>query len=397
MNQKRAPLPVYPRLGHDVAVDLAGMLAKSTLEELEELSTTDTEAATYYQLAGSRVQSDVLGELRSEIRVIAAASGYPNPRRQGGAGIEFDRKLSKRILDLMPMLPADAADQGVWNFITLRLLPDVAAWRYPRKNSDGVEGGDNALGPYERYLGGQRNVFRRIWWRAYSLTPETSSKLIEDECVGLMERTAIGGYPPLASLIATIQLSYVDSVPGLNRQELLRDVLKRLRRRMGNISVYALTADDMDALVRQQFAESFARISRSTQVGSAPGLDNDEQSVAKPLADFERLCGDLWDYVRPMVETPSIEELSLIREEMERYSSEFIDDLGVVGELVDDLNRLLNSWSDLSQESQRIVQAAVTYFLAAEDKLPDYGPNGLDDDIRVIEAAFEALGIQRSD
>ena len=82
-------------------------------------------------------------------------AGWPTPMTRLG-GPQFDRQLAAELHRQMHILPADAAVEDVWSFLSLVLLPDVACWRFPDRSE-------------ERLRGHFRNVFRRLWWRAYIL------------------------------------------------------------------------------------------------------------------------------------------------------------------------------------------------------------------------------------
>ena len=64
------------------------------------------------------------------------------------------------------MFPAEAAVYEVWSFVALRLLPDVAFWRWPMEPVRG--GGGELRHNRERFIGVDltRHAFGRLWWTA---------------------------------------------------------------------------------------------------------------------------------------------------------------------------------------------------------------------------------------
>lgn len=122
----------------------------------------------------------------------------------------------------MQIVPADAANEEVWSFLTLVVLPEVALWRFPDKKD-------------ERFIGRPRNTFRRLWWRAYVLAGEnrpgaaTSDPLGEDELVNIFERPSIVRTASLAQAM-TKAIRALPSTPGVARSEVMRELAKRMRR-----------------------------------------------------------------------------------------------------------------------------------------------------------------------
>src|SRR5690606_17288623 len=116
-----------------------------------------------------------LAAVQTAIRDVAVRAGYPEPLSRTRTQA-FDRPCGTRLYDLMGIVPADAAEEGVWSFLTLVVVPEIGPWRFPGLAE-------------ERLLGRPRNVLRRTWWRAWALGPDLDSAppgcepLGEDESV----------------------------------------------------------------------------------------------------------------------------------------------------------------------------------------------------------------------
>jgi hypothetical protein len=151
----------------------------------------------------------------------------------------------------MNIVPADAANDGVWTFLACQLLPDVATWRFPDRHE-------------ERLLGTARNTFRRLWWRAYILDGGRSTsdntivvnELGEDEVVQVMERPSLAGNARLARRMCLVFLELVVRTPQVSRMELMRDTAKRLIRLTPFIALDALDDDILADILRSAFSES---------------------------------------------------------------------------------------------------------------------------------------------
>jgi hypothetical protein len=242
----------YPRLPTAAAVSRLAELI--SLDGVAALSATaaieDPRADTY--ATGAPVPSERLATLREAMLECAAKYGFP--QRLGTRSEDatnFDRDASVLLLRQMDVLPADAAQEGVWSFLALILLPDVALWRWP-------DHGGRA--DYERLIGKPRNVFRRLWWRAYCLGESNSAEVFEDEAVAIMERPTIGGDVRLARILADNHLRMARENRDLPRTELLRDVAKRIRRLSVLVTFAALSDDELLTLVRETSDDALAAL-----------------------------------------------------------------------------------------------------------------------------------------
>lgn len=368
--------PAFPRMTQDDAVRRVLELTQLPLSKVRGMATTSLENASYYQTATRRATLGDISALQAEIWRIADAHGFPDSKPRGGM-VGFDRVLSARLFALMDIVPADAADEGVWSFVTLNLCPDVAFWRYPKESNPGIEA-------YERWIGKPRNIFRRAWWRGYLLGQELSDQLLEDEVVGLMERPSIGGHVPLARIVASTHLAEVAKKSVPSRQDLLRQVTKRLRRRLALISVYSLDANSMKSLVDEIFGESIIALGTSRE-------DIGEVVEANPLEEFKNLLPQYW----PLLEQYALEvpwvRMEELKDQLNAYRLVNQANIETATKISSDLNRLIADWADLTSNQRAVLHAATSYFLLADDDVPDGSPLGLDDDAQVVAAAYVAL------
>lgn len=244
--------PVYfPRLQASAAQEMLGRYATLPILGLAQLAAVENVHADWYATAptSSRVSDKTLLDFQSVVRSTASEFGYPSKpvtvqRRRG----DFDRSLAGVILDAAPMLPAEAAQQAVWSFMTLVVVPDVAFWRW--RNTAGEF-------DFQRILGYPRNAYRRLWWRSYILGggPAGPATLLqEDEAVAIMERTSIAGNRRLAGAIARAHLELHADRP--KREDILRDAMKRLRRLHAFTSFHSLKDDELAALVHESLREA---------------------------------------------------------------------------------------------------------------------------------------------
>lgn len=153
------------------------------------------EAVRFTPTGGSPIAARQLDELRTGIFDIAKRNGY------GGKGTRtelsgFDAEAAAWLADQSVLASGEALRDDVWAFITIVMVPDIANWRF----------GDSP----ERYLGGVRNTFQRLWMRGKLFDRGQESfdrwglleKLTEDAFVQITERPSLGGNPVLAIAIA---------------------------------------------------------------------------------------------------------------------------------------------------------------------------------------------------
>lgn len=174
-------------------------------------------------------------------------------------GTDFDAALTAKILDIFPMSAYEAAQEGVWSFITLRALPGIAMWRFPNKREDPL---------WERYLGTERNTFKRLWWRAYMLGPELSLQLRENDLIQMFERGATVGSNRLVLRTIAEQAIFMKAdleALGGKSSDLVSEVGKRLKRQLAGVAFEAMPPDAAKEYVVQISIEAFRalQISRS--------------------------------------------------------------------------------------------------------------------------------------
>jgi hypothetical protein len=166
---------------------------------------------------------------------------------------DFDRIFTRIASEILyDMSPIDGFNKDVWSYITMRVLPDLALWRWNVNKTD------------ERFLGGsERSCFQRLWLRSYVLGGNLASQLQEDEAVNIFERPeALGGNRRLSLAIANYIVSnrgVVDSNSGekIISTEIVKQTAKRLRRAMSVEVVQTMTEAELEKHVARTFGETF--------------------------------------------------------------------------------------------------------------------------------------------
>ena len=236
----------YPRLGRAHSLAIVRQLLPLDVSEAAQLSGTNHEKQYFYDMT-QRVDESTLTPLRQEIIELAVRLGFPGSAISVAKKSDFDRTAAEILENRLSILPTEAACEEVWNFITLVLLPDVAKWRYPNKDENLT---------YERWLGSDRNVFRKLWWREATLGHELSKQLGEDQVVAIMERPRLGGHGDLARAIAKAYLHMATIYNSVPREKIMRLGAMNVRRRVPFIAFEVLDTSQLEQCVVEIFEES---------------------------------------------------------------------------------------------------------------------------------------------
>lgn len=244
---------VWPRLPTSSArVELQSLHASDPMTLRSTSALSHPEAAPV-AVGGTPVTTAVISTVRDRVRALADSLGFPAELPRPSVS-SFDGPATRILHEEMNIIPADAASEEVWNFLSLVVLPDVAVWRYPGRAD-------------ERLLGRPRNVFRRLWWRGETIGADlidVPRGLGEDELVGIMERPTLAANPRTARMLAQVLVERGDEV-GVARSEVMRDLAKRFLRQQAVICVDILPDAGVRAILDSCICETAASIGSSTQ------------------------------------------------------------------------------------------------------------------------------------
>ena len=247
---------LFPRLSAAAAQGRLGEIIGKTPAQLSVLAATSHHDATFAPTGGTRVPEHTLRELRRSLVGAAEHLGFPGDVRKGTV-VSFDAKAARLLMEKLPIAPGEASRDDVWAFLTLVLMPDIATWRFSDQQSS-------------RVLGGVRNAFQRLWWRARVLHDVESKdpyglvELPEDALVGLMERPALSSNPKVALAIAKAVSDLARSLPPSQREDAWRDLYKRIRQRLVFVNL-DLLADSSPAELLAQVEQLRTVTSQATR------------------------------------------------------------------------------------------------------------------------------------
>jgi len=230
---------LYPRLDSLTALQLHVKMEGKSIAELLEMSSIDHRDAIYTQTGGANIDDASLIKMIEEIRNIAKECGYPDKKDQKMQS-KFDARVAAWLLNNMEISFGEVIRKDVWSFIALVMLPDVSKWRYPGFNK-------------ERLLGGVRNVFQRLWYRAYMFDlggkEETRWKLLEalteDAMVAIIERPSISANQILAKNIGLSWIRISNEIGREKMEAVNRTAMKYLRQTVPLICLDALSENEL--------------------------------------------------------------------------------------------------------------------------------------------------------
>ncbi len=259
---------LYPRLPQQVASYLAEQLRSVSIEEAARRVELEHAEAFYTPTGGSRVSQVILGELRGALLARAQEAGYPALAGEEHR-LAFDTAAAMELHARMDIAPGEAGKPGLWDFLCCVLGCDLVRWRFP----GGLEGTG-----VDRFLGGRRNTFQRLWWRSFLLHDPTREdpysllrRLGEDELVQLMERPSLAANRRLTRAVAVQFLAATELHPAIARRVLIREAQKRLMRLSSFALLDALDDAELETVVAAIFTsvvESMDGLPPSGNIGS---------------------------------------------------------------------------------------------------------------------------------
>lgn len=242
---------VWPRLPADQALTLRGELDGLDPHQLRQAARLHDPSSAPVPTGGPPVARDRIALVQRQVRQAADHHGWPaDPGSDGEAGglDSFDRDCGVALHEHMAILPADAAQEGVWRFLAAVVLPDVARWR-------------ERSGSHRAGFGAHRHVFGRLWWRvevfsADLLVSGSTTPFTDDELRPVEDHPAATANPQIARAI----LRACADAPTDVRPALLDDVTLRVLRLLPSICLDALSPDDLDATIAELAAAGRAAL-----------------------------------------------------------------------------------------------------------------------------------------
>lgn len=198
---------------------------------------------------GGRIRDREIEKFRAVVLDIAKRHGFGTNPQAGDAGPEFDRAVAPTLTDHMKLTWEEAGQSGVWSMVALILLPDVTHWRWANKS------GSSATKERWICIDPTRHSWGRLWWQETlgKESPGLLEKFHESELNQFFERTSFTRHREFFIYFMEATSRYL---PRMNRRTLVRDVTKRMRRRLAFTDTFSLTEPELKGFVDEVLQET---------------------------------------------------------------------------------------------------------------------------------------------
>lgn len=164
-------------------------------------------------------------------------------------GAKFDLRIGAVLYRYSVGRLSEFGDPGVWDFLTLVLLPDVIAPRLAASRSRSAQ--------KERLTGGhRRHVLQRLWrrWTVFGEEVVTSRILMDDDYVALLERQVTSEHPAISRAVAERVREVKNS--GQDQRAYTRQFMRRFLALTGLVGIASHDASQAEILVAHVHAET---------------------------------------------------------------------------------------------------------------------------------------------
>ncbi|WP_133248842.1 hypothetical protein [Pseudomonas sp. CC120222-01a] len=185
-----------PRLAAPEAERLLEVFLQEGPETWKAFSADELPRATRFApTGGSPISTKTLVELRLEIlRIKDECQSQRKTLRSDFSS--FDFRVAILLINKDFLSSGECFRDDVWAFLSIVVMPDIVSWRFG--------------GSVERYFGGVRNTFQRLWMRGMLFDRGMQSdnrwgllsELSEDAFLQIVERPGIASSPVIATALA---------------------------------------------------------------------------------------------------------------------------------------------------------------------------------------------------
>ena len=240
---------LFPRLSKLDAERRFEEIKGMSVEELDTSGVSISDDATFAQTGGQRISVAELRRIRQSLIKIAQRFGFPNTGAEKNKA-QFDAVCAVWLRKEAGIEIGEGFRDSVWAYLTIELVPDIAAWRFPKRN-------------HRRFLGGVRNTFQRLWRRAFLLDDAGNARTLftnltnlqEDSFVQLIERPGFSANPYVASRLAAAWIR-ASKKPEYNPMEKVnRKVMVELTQIGAVVCLDYLPESDLDTLLDTLYDE----------------------------------------------------------------------------------------------------------------------------------------------
>jgi hypothetical protein len=228
---------LMPRLDREQSQALIEVADKLSITEIADRMPERGVTTTSSELGGLEIAEQQLNRVRVEVLALARSQGYPDALNSIA---DFEASCAELLHAELAISPHEASSEGVWSYLTICWLLDVAVWRW-----------SGTSGERRRFHGDvNRNTFRRLWWRVEIFGPDLDlAQLSQDDFLQIMERPTITSNRRFVRILAAQFLARIEREAGYERATLMREACKHIIRITPVVDFFALSDRDLDSWV----------------------------------------------------------------------------------------------------------------------------------------------------
>ena len=252
---------LYPKIERSSLLENeAAELALLTIDECHNRRKLFDNRAIYNATGGIQASIEHLSDLVEGLTKIASRNGYPNELTKKTAP---DSEWGEFLHRNMRISASQASYDGVWQFFTIILVPDLVRWRWGIAKEKG-----KATDHWITVSHKGRNTFGRLWQRCSVMVSNNFDnpykylyELGEDQLIQIMERPSFAGNRRLSQTTASVLLELTSQDLKSIRSSLLRDYQKRMLRIGAFLELQSLDDTALRDLSMEIFKKSIENLS----------------------------------------------------------------------------------------------------------------------------------------
>ena len=246
-------LPRLSKVGVSSILAAHSPVAPPALSQAAALGTY-SDLISFAPSGGSR-SADTAYQVADDLRNIAQQCGFPSMLSRA----KFDRETAVYLADHKALQSGEALRNDVWAFITTIAVPDLVGWRFQDLNK-------------QRFEGGVRNAFQRLWFRGKALDRgnlhserwRLALAMPEDAAVQIVERPSLASRPKVALALGEGWLRMVQTAPLGDHEQLMRTATKILRLHNEVVDLMYLSDDQLSTAVDNAFNKARSALGDSS-------------------------------------------------------------------------------------------------------------------------------------
>jgi hypothetical protein len=242
---------LLPRMSK-IAVDTTlAMLSKNVdIKDIQSSLAQLPNWVTYAAVGGTRATNRELADLREMLNSIAKECQETAASSQSARSM-FDARTAQ-VLALHPLFNSgEALRDDVWAFVSTYIALSSTIWRF-------------GAGSADRFHGGVRNTFQRLWLRGSALDRGENSEnrwvlltsLSEDAMVAITERPSVASNPRIACGIAEGWVRWSNRVGRGAMEPIMRRAVMGIRLRNEVYSLSSLSQEDLAIAIDEEFRKA---------------------------------------------------------------------------------------------------------------------------------------------